>query len=522
MSKTIQKFIEGLGWKVNDYSWDGHSHLFYVDEPDDIDNQFENLRLAFKATTSLGADRTFPMLRRAGDELILVILPQPSFDYVKERINLYLLIATIFTTTWAGAIWWASYSDSTVLDTDWWWLRILITTDFAMGFLTFSLPLMAILGAHEMGHYYYAKKHNLDASLPFFLPMPPMIFPFGTMGAFISIREPIPNRKALLDVGASGPIAGLFVAIPVTLLGFWLTEQNAVPVPVDSGDSMYLGSSVFFDVLYGLGESFYPSSGDYLSHPVVLAGWTGFFVTALNLLPAGQLDGGHIARALLGPKANGLSYTVIFLLIIMTFYGIPGFGPPFSGWAIYAILIFFLGTSHPPPSEELSNLDFPRIGVGVLTGLILLTTFTPSPIFTVESPFSLDVDVDQTDFNPVLNESNHTSLRILNDGQNEAWENITIRISSLDNFTIELRTDYVNSSDLGIVPLTSPKFSKYVYEDDSNITLNLTSKSHANLTLSVTMISEVKPGKYNFDVEIVSRTERVYTTTFSLTIEENK
>ena len=206
----------------------------------------------------------------------------------------------------------------------------------------------------------------------------------------------------------------------------------------------------------------------------------------------------------------------------MTFYGIPGFGPPFSGWAIYAILIFFLGTSHPPPSEELSNLDFPRIGVGVLTGLILLTTFTPSPIFTVESPFSLDVDVDQTDFNPVLNESNHTSLRILNDGQNEAWENITIRISSLDNFTIELRTDYVNSSDLGIVPLTSPKFSKYVYEDDSNITLNLTSKSHANLTLSVTMISEVKPGKYNFDVEIVSRTERVYTTTFSLTIEENK
>ena len=83
MSKTIQKFIERLGWKVNDYSWDGHSHLFYVDEPDDIDHQFENLRLAFKATTSLGAERTFPMLRRVGDELILVVLPQPSFDYVK-------------------------------------------------------------------------------------------------------------------------------------------------------------------------------------------------------------------------------------------------------------------------------------------------------------------------------------------------------------------------------------------------------------------------------------------------------
>ena len=522
MSKTIQKFIETLGWKVNDYSWDGDSHLFYLDEPDEIDIQFENLRLAFKATTSLGAERTFPMLRRAGDELVLVILPQPSFDYVKEKINLYLLIATIFTTTWAGAMWWASYSDSSVLDTDWWWLRILITTDFLMGFLTFSLPLMAILGAHEMGHYYYAKKHNLDASLPFFLPMPPMLFPFGTMGAFISIREPIPNRKALLDVGASGPIAGLLVAIPVTLLGFWLTEQNAVPVPVDSGDSLYLGSSFFFNALHGLGEMFYPSSGDYLSHPVVLAGWTGFFVTALNLLPAGQLDGGHIARALLGPKANGLSYTVIFLLIIMTFYGIPGFGPPFSGWAIYAILIFFLGTSHPPPSEELSKLDSSRIGVGVLTGLILLTTFTPSPIYAVESPFSLDIDVDQTNFIPVLNQSNQTSIRILNNGEVEAWDNISVKISSLDNFTIDIRVDYVNSSDLESELLsTSPEFSKYVYEEDSNLTFNLTSKSYVNLTLSVTMDSEVEPGDYNFDIEMTSRTERVYTTTFSLTVKEN-
>tara|TARA_B100000686_G_scaffold66157_1_gene71302 strand:- start:3024 stop:4595 length:1572 start_codon:yes stop_codon:yes gene_type:complete len=522
MSKTIQKFIETLGWKVNDYSWDGHSHLFYVDEPEDIDVQFENLRLAFKATTSLGAERTFPMLRRAGDELVLVILPQPSFDYVKEKINLYLLIATIFTTTWAGAMWWASYSDSSVLETEWWWLRILITTDFLMGFLTFSLPLMAILGAHEMGHYYYAKKHNLEASLPFFLPMPPMIFPFGTMGAFISIREPIPNRKALLDVGASGPIAGLLVAIPVTLLGFWLTENNAVPVPVDSGDSLYLGSSFFFDALYEIGEMFYPSSGDYLSHPVVLAGWTGFFVTALNLMPAGQLDGGHIARALLGPKANGLSYTVIFLLIIMTFYGIPGFGPPFSGWAIYAILIFFLGTSHPPPSEELSSLDNSRIGVGALTGLILLTTFTPSPIFTVESPFSLDIDVDQTAFAPVLNQTNQTSFRILNDGGIEAWENVSVKTSTLDNFTIDLRVDYLNSSDLEseLIP-TSPEFSKYVYEDDSNFTFNLTSKSYVNLTISVTMTSEVEPGDYNFDIKMISRTERVYTTTFSLTVKEN-
>ena len=396
MSKTIQKFIERLGWKVNDYSWDGNAHLFHVDEPANLDAQFEQLRLAFKATGKLGAERTFPMLRRAGDELILVILPQPSSEYTQGRTNLYLLIATILTTTWAGAMWWASYVDSTVLDMSWWWLRILITPDiFFMGFLTFSLPLMAILGSHEMGHYYYAKKHNLDVSLPFFLPMPPMIFPFGTMGAFISIREPIPNRKALLDVGASGPIAGLLVAIPVTLLGFWLTEKSAVPVPIDSGDSLYLGSSFFWDFLYIQFSSFLTPSGDYLSHPVVLAGWAGFLVTALNLMPAGQLDGGHIARAVLGPKANGISLTVIVLMLFMAFYGIPGVAPPYLGWAVFAVLIFFLGTSHPPPSEELSSLGKSRIGVGILTGLILVLTFIPSPLVFGESQFSMDITEDE-------------------------------------------------------------------------------------------------------------------------------
>ena len=206
----------------------------------------------------------------------------------------------------------------------------------------------------------------------------------------------------------------------------------------------------------------------------------------------------------------------------MTFYGIPGFGPPFSGWAIYAILIFFLGTSHPPPSEELSKLDSSRIGVGVLTGLILLTTFTPSPIYAVESPFSLDIDVDQTNFIPVLNQTNQTSIRILNNGEVEAWDNISVKTSSLDNFTIDIRVDYVNSSDLESELLsTSPEFPKYVYEEDSNLTFNLTSKSYVNLTLSVTMDSEVEPGDYNFDIEMISRTERVYTTTFSLTVKEN-
>jgi len=520
MSKSLQKFVEGFNWQVEDSKWDGNAHLFFVKEPENLEEKFEELRLALKAAKTFGAGRLFPMLRRSGNELVLVILPQPSFDYFESKINLYLLFATFFTTTWAGSMWWASYDNSSIIEMSWWWLRILFSPQiFFMGFLTFSLPLMLILGAHEMGHYYYARKHNLDASLPFFLPMPPMIFPFGTMGAFISIREPIPNRKALLDVGASGPIAGLLLAVPVTLLGFWLTEFYAVPVPVDSGDSLFLGTSFFFEYLFSISESLNPSSGDYLSHPVVLAGWTGFFVTALNLMPAGQLDGGHIARALLGPKANILSLFVIISLIFMTFYGIPGFGPPYMGWAVYALLIYFLGTSHPPPSEELSSLGSTRMAVGIITGLLLVTTFTPSPIFTVDSSFSLSIDSDDNEFFQVPGETNSTSIKIWNNGQEDGWENLSLSFDEIDNVSISLEVNFVNlSSESQGINSTFSNYSRYVSEDKENSTifLNLSSGESANFTLIITTLENETFSDTIFVLKIQSRTEDVYTSTFYL------
>ena len=524
MSNTTKRFIEKLGWKITNDSWDGNAHIFNVEEPDNLEEKFEDLRLAFKKVSDMGTERVFPMLRRAGDELVLVVIPQPSFDYVQNKTNLYLLFATIFSTTWAGALWWASYADSSVLDSSYVWLRVLITPDvLLMGFLTYSLPLMAILGAHEMGHYYYARKHNLDASLPFFLPMPPILFILGTMGAFISIREPIPNRKALLDVGASGPIAGLFVAIPVTLLGFWLTEKSAVPVPIDSGSSMYLGSSFFWEFLYIQFSTFLTPSGDYLSHPVVLAGWAGFFVTALNLMPAGQLDGGHIARAVLGPKANGISLTVIVLLVFMAFYGIPGLAPPYLGWAVYAVLIFFLGTSHPPPSEELSSLGNSRMAVGIATGLILILTFIPSPLVFGESQFDLDIVEDQNNFNPIFGESNSTYIVITNTGKSDGWDNLTLNVENLDNYTIKLEVNYVNVSSLGQFNSSFEEFSDYVYWDSSedNLTLNLTSGSYANLTIEFIPTEDPVIGKQSVDLTVKSRTERVYTRTFVLVTEED-
>ena len=203
----------------------------------------------------------------------------------------------------------------------------------------------------------------------------------------------------------------------------------------------------------------------------------------------------------------------------MTFYGIPGFGPPYTGWAIYALLIYFLGTYHPPPSEELSPLGSSRIAVGLITGLILFTTFTPSPIFTVESPFSLDIDSDENEFYQFPGETNVTYIRILNDGQEEGWENLSLSFDDdIDNVTFSLVVNFVNTSSNQLINVTSENFTKYVFYDaGTNSThLNLSSGNSVNLTLSVTTLDNSTFEDTNFNLNIKSRTEKVYTSTFHL------
>ena len=179
-------YAERRGWKVLESRWDGSAHLLLVEERPDLAEAFEELRLDLKGEP--GGVRLHPMLRRAGGELLLVLLPQTRRKTRSERTNLYLLLATIFTTTWAGTLFWAGYAGSYELRSGWDLLLILLHPETLFyGWLTFSLPLLTILGIHEMGHYVYARKHNLDASLPFFIPIPPP-FLLGTMGAFIAIR----------------------------------------------------------------------------------------------------------------------------------------------------------------------------------------------------------------------------------------------------------------------------------------------------------------------------------------------
>jgi len=167
--------------------------------------------------------------------------------------------------------------------------------------LQYTAALMAILLAHEFGHYIAARIHNVDASLPYFIPLP-VLSPFGTMGAVIRMRSVIPTRRALLDIGAAGPLAGLALAVPLYALG--VSHSEIVTVDPSGGGTVDLGASLLLRLLDSTFGPAVPDGKDILLSPVAFAGWVGMFVTMVNLLPVGQLDGGHVAYALFGPRQN--------------------------------------------------------------------------------------------------------------------------------------------------------------------------------------------------------------------------
>lgn len=335
-------------------------------EKDTLDEKFESLRLDLK-------DKGYtPMIRYEQGEHVIYIIQKPKKKIRPTWVNLALLIATIFTTTYAGAWQWVGIHNQIWIEQATTGLSDVFIKAFEPsylieGFLFFSIPLMLILGIHEMGHYLTSKKHNLDTSLPFFIPLPPP-FILGTFGAIISTREPIPNRKTLLDVGVSGPICGFLVAIPVCIIGLFLMQQNPI-LPVTEGGSIVI---TFPLALQGL-ESVFNISENALMHPTLFAGWVGLFLTSLNLLPVGQLDGGHVSRALFKNYAKYASWIVIIFVM--------GLGLLYTGWFFIAIIILmFIGTQHAPPLNEYSPLDTRRKILGIIALVIFIICFAPIPM----------------------------------------------------------------------------------------------------------------------------------------------
>ncbi|MBI5634295.1 MAG: site-2 protease family protein [Nitrospirae bacterium] len=233
--------------------------------------------------------------------------------------------------------------------------------------LPFSLALLSILLVHEFSHYITSRRHGIEASLPYFIPAPTL---FGTLGAFIKMRSAITTKNALMDIGSSGPIAGFLVSIVAVVVGLHYSEIHAIPR--QTGEMIVLGDSLLFIALTKIVIGSIPDTYEVYLHPVAFAGWIGFFVTSLNLIPAGQLDGGHIAYAILGERHGWLSKFMIGLLVILGYF--------FQGWLVWAVLLLFLGSKHPPILFPEVPLDPKRKAIGFLALVIFILTFIPIPV----------------------------------------------------------------------------------------------------------------------------------------------
>jgi len=268
-------------------------------------------------------------------------------------LNLGLFVFTFFSTLAVGAL----HAGVNLIEKP---------QDILQG-LPFSLSLLLILLVHEFAHYITSRRHGIEASLPYFIPAPTL---FGTLGAFIKMRSAITTRNALMDIGASGPIAGFAVSIIAIVVGLHYSKIQALPP--QTGDIIVLGDSLLFIAVTKIVIGSIPDTYDVYLHPVAFAGWIGFFVTSLNLIPAGQLDGGHIAFAILGEKHRWLSKVMIGLLLLLGYF--------FQGWLVWAVLLLLLGSKHPPILFPEVPLDPKRKAVALIALLIFILTFIPIPV----------------------------------------------------------------------------------------------------------------------------------------------
>lgn len=277
-------------------------------------------------------------------------------------IHLLLFFATLFTTMYVGSFHYAAFSAG--------FTGNIPEVSFVQG-AWYSFTILAILGTHEFGHYWACRYYGVDASLPYFLPAPLPLT--GTAGAVIRIREPIPTKRMLFDIGAAGPIAGFAVAVPALFLGLHLSQ--VIPLPEDFV-GMSLGEPLLFQFAAWLTWGDAPSGYTINLHPMGLAAWLGLLITALNLFPIGQLDGGHIAYATLGPRSTTISLVTAGIVI-----GLAMFSMSWVIWAaLMVLMIVFLGPRHPRTLDEHIPLDRTRRWVAIGTAAIFAVCFTPAPI----------------------------------------------------------------------------------------------------------------------------------------------
>jgi membrane-associated protease RseP (regulator of RpoE activity) len=383
-------FIEDItiGRADQDFVTRYHGHLLSPDSAEAYDRLAELVK---------PYDLT-PLFRWDGDrQAIYLVRGVPKVNASNPAVNLIFFIVTLISVIYTGGI--LGITETPPAEP-----LAFIWTIIKAGW-PFAVSMLAILAAHEFGHYFAARRHNVHVSLPYFLPLPWPISPFGTLGAFINMKSLPRNRRQLLDIAIAGPLAGLLVAIPVLFIGLSLSTVHPLPVAphndslasnlMEGNSFLYLlikyiqfgqllpAPASYGDVspfLYWLGYFFtakpLPYGGlDVSVHPVAWAGWGGLLVTSMNLIPAGQLDGGHLLYVLFGKKTARR-----ILPLILVFLGVMGFF--WNGWWLWAVLIFFLmGRSYAEPLDQITTLDTNRKWLAGLGLLVFILVFTPVPLY---------------------------------------------------------------------------------------------------------------------------------------------
>ncbi|GAB4300898.1 MAG: site-2 protease family protein [Ignavibacteriaceae bacterium] len=299
-----------------------------------------------------------------------------------------LFIVTFITTTISGADWITGYAGPYEL------------SYLAIG-LPYSISIMFIISCHEFGHYFAAMYHKVKATLPFYIPFPPLpgFLNFGTMGAVIKTRTPVPTNKAMFDIGVAGPIAGFIACLIVLIYGFtnvpgieyllnihpdyFSPEYGKTGIQLEFGDTLLFSLLRFLFVEEG---KFFPPMSEIYHYPYLCVGWFGLLITAMNMIPVGQLDGGHISYTMFGAenhfKISVISFTGLFVLgitgIIESSSGLQlGFG--WSGWLFWALILYFVIRLKHPPVPDTTPLNKGRMIIGYISFLIFVLSFSPSP-----------------------------------------------------------------------------------------------------------------------------------------------
>jgi membrane-associated protease RseP (regulator of RpoE activity) len=305
-----------------------------------------------------------PFLREdAGLAWVHAIAQAEVAETSRPLVHLALFLATVVTTLVAGCLW-----GGVGLEELWQHPGRLLVG------LPFSAALLGILGVHEFGHYTVGRLHRMPVSLPYFIPVPPPFF-LGTMGAVIRLRGAIRDRRALFDMAVAGPLAGLAVAVPIYVLGLKLSSVVQIPKGATEGGYIQFGDALLPKLLERLTLGTLPPDFDILLHPLGVAAWFGFFVTALNLIPAGQLDGGHIVYALFGDRHALVSKLAVGGLVVIGFV----FGS--INWLVWAALIVgLMGFRHAPTMDDITPLDGRRRALGLFALLLLALLLPPVPL----------------------------------------------------------------------------------------------------------------------------------------------